>query len=219
MSAGPEPARPRSPGAARLARVERLFDGALDQPEEERAAWLAAACDGDQGLLDEVIALLRLDARGTPPYLESPALRLLAAEDLPPGTLVGDGRYRVIERLGAGGLGVVHRAEQLEPVRREVALKVARPGLRADAALAAFEAESRALSKLSHPGIAQVYDVGRADNGRFFVAMELVDGEPLTTFCARHACGFRERLRLFLDVCRAVHHAHQRGIIHRDLKP
>ncbi len=201
----------------RFARAEALFMEALEHPTDQRPAWLAAACGGDDLLESEVSALLAHDNHDSP-GLRSPAERLQADDELAEGALI-DGRYRIGERLGAGGLGVVHRAEQLEPVRRDVALKVGRRGLDDAAALALFQAESRALSLVSHPGIAQVYDAGRTPRGRFYVAMELVDGVPLTTYCAQNRLDLAARLRLFIDICRAVQHAHQRGVIHRDLKP
>lgn len=191
---------------------------ALEHPTERRDAWLTAACAGDDRLYTEVAALLAEDAKDDPDLLRSPAERLQSEDELTVGNLIA-GRYRVAERLGSGGLGVVHRADQLAPVQRPVALKVGRRGLDDAAALALFQAESRALSQMNHPGIAQVYDAGRTEGGRFFVAMELVDGVPLTDYCARHRLGLSARLSLFIDVCRAVQHAHQRGVIHRDLKP
>jgi len=200
-----------------FARVEALFMEALEHPTDQRPAWLAAACGGDALLESEVSVLLAHDAHDSP-GLRSPAERLQADDELSPGALI-DGRYRIGERLGAGGLGVVHRAEQLEPVRRDVAIKVGRRGLDDAAALSLFQAESRALSLVSHPGIAQVFDAGRTARGRFYVAMELVDGVPLTVYCAQHRLDLASRLRLFVDICRAVQHAHQRGVIHRDLKP
>ena len=191
---------------------------ALEHPTASRLAWLQSACGQDTKLYAEVAALLAEDADDSPALSRSPAERLHADDELTVGNVI-DGRYRVGERLGSGGLGVVHRAEQLTPVRRHVALKVGRRGLDDAAALALFQAESRALSQMNHPGVAQVYDAGRTEAGRFFVAMELVDGLPLTTYCATHRLDLNARLRLFVDVCRAVQHAHQRGIIHRDLKP
>lgn len=217
ISRPPGPARPEL-ARPELARVEALFMAALEHPTERRDAWLATACAGDERLYAEVAALLAEDAIDDPDHLRSPAERLHAEDELTVGNLIA-GRYRVAERLGSGGLGVVHRADQLAPVQRPVALKVGRRGLDDTAALALFQAESRALSQMNHPGIAQVYDAGRTEGGRFFVAMELVEGVPLTDYCAHHRLELPARLRLFVDVCRAVQHAHQRGVIHRDLKP
>lgn len=212
------PASAKAAPANELARVEALFMAALEHPTDKRLAWLTTACEGSEQLYAEVAALLAEDARDSSEQLRSPAERYHVEDELIEGNVI-DGRYRIGARLGSGGLGVVHRAEQLAPVRRTVALKVGRRGLDDAAALALFQAESRALSQMSHPAIAQVYDAGRTEGGRFYVAMELVDGVPLTEYCARHALGLKGRLRLFADLCRAIQHAHQRGVIHRDLKP
>ena len=128
-------------------------------------------------------------------------------------------RYRLGERIGEGGFGVVYRAEQERPVRRQVALKIIKLGMDTRAVVARFEAERQALAMMDHPNIARVFDGGATDTGRPFFVMELVRGIPITAFCDEHRLRVRERLELFLQVCRAVQHAHQKGIIHRDLKP
>jgi WD40 repeat protein len=140
--------------------------------------------------------------------------------------LVGDGigavvagRYTLVEVLGEGGMGTVYRAEQTEPVRRAVALKLIRAGMDSKAVLARFDAERQALALMDHPNIARIYDGGVTDNGRPFFVMELVEGVPVTDYCDRNRLPVRARLELFVAVCRAVQHAHQKGIIHRDLKP
>ncbi|HZN65835.1 MAG TPA: serine/threonine-protein kinase, partial [Tepidisphaeraceae bacterium] len=138
-----------------------------------------------------------------------------AAEELPPG---GFGRYRVIRLIGEGGMGSVFEAEQVNP-RRRVALKVIKPGMDTKQVIARFEAEREALGRMDHPGIARVFDAGATDAGRPFFAMELVDGVPITDYCDAQELTVRRRLELFIAVCRAVQHAHQKGIIHRDLKP
>ena len=129
------------------------------------------------------------------------------------------GNYRVLERIGEGGMGTVYSAQQEEPVRRKVALKVIKLGMDSEQVVARFEAERQALALMNHPNIAQVYDGGVAENGRPYFAMEYVPGLPIHEFCDRNKLGTRERVGLFLDVCEAVQHAHQKGIIHRDLKP
>lgn len=135
-----------------------------------------------------------------------------------PGTPVVD-RYRVLQRIGAGGMGEVWIADQLEPVRRQVALKVIKPGMDSAEVVARFESERQALAMMSHPAIARVFDAGATDQGRPFFAMELVRGVPITRHCDTHRLGLRERLELFAAVCEGVQHAHQKAIIHRDLKP
>jgi non-specific serine/threonine protein kinase/serine/threonine-protein kinase len=129
------------------------------------------------------------------------------------------GPYRILQRIGEGGFGEVYAAEQTEPVKRRVALKILKPGMDTKSVLARFEAERQALAMMDHPNIAKVLDAGQTEAGRPYFVMELVKGEPITHYCDRHALGNRERLRLLSDVCHAVQHAHQKGIIHRDLKP
>jgi serine/threonine protein kinase len=134
-----------------------------------------------------------------------------------PGARIGP--YRLFERIGEGGMGVVYRAEQTEPVRRTVAIKLVRSGLDSKLVLARFEAERQALALMDHPGIARIHDAGTTATGQPYFVMEYVAGEPIHTYCDRRRLDTRARLRLFLDVCDAVQHAHQRGVIHRDLKP
>src|SRR5512139_211058 len=129
------------------------------------------------------------------------------------------GRYRLLQRIGEGGMGEVWLAEQTEPVRRQVALKVIKAGMDSAQVVARFEAERQALALMDHPTIATVFDGGTTPQGRPYFAMEYVKGEPITVYCDRHRLGVRERLELFIQVCEGVQHAHQKGIIHRDLKP
>src|SRR4051794_16952824 len=133
------------------------------------------------------------------------------------GTMVG--RYKLLERIGEGGFGVVYMAEQQHPVRRRVALKVVKAGMDSRQVIARFEAERQALAMMDHENIAKVFDAGATDTGRPYFVMELVRGVPMTEFCDANQLPARERLELFLKVCRAVQHAHTKGIIHRDLKP
>jgi len=134
-----------------------------------------------------------------------------------PGTMIG--RYRLLQEIGEGGFGIVYLAEQQEPVRRKIALKVLKPGMDTREVVTRFEAERQALALMDHPHIAQVYDGGATESGRPYFVMELVEGTPLTKYCDAHRLTTRQRLELFLDVLSAVQHAHQKGIIHRDLKP
>jgi serine/threonine protein kinase/Flp pilus assembly protein TadD len=129
------------------------------------------------------------------------------------------GNYRVLSILGEGGMGIVYLAEQEQPIRRHVALKVIKPGMDSRRVIARFEAERQALALLDHPNIAHIHDAGTTDSGRPFFAMEYVEGFPITEHCDHHKLTIEERLRLFLQICYAVHHAHQKGIIHRDIKP
>jgi serine/threonine protein kinase/WD40 repeat protein len=134
-----------------------------------------------------------------------------------PGETIGP--YKLLDQLGAGGMGTVYVADQERPVRRRVAVKVIKPGLDTDQVIARFEAERQALALMDHPNIARVLDAGTTTSGRPYFVMELVQGSPITTYCDTRRASLRERLELFLPVCRAVQHAHQKGIIHRDLKP
>ncbi|MFG0306687.1 MAG: serine/threonine-protein kinase [Phycisphaerales bacterium JB040] len=129
------------------------------------------------------------------------------------------GRYRVVRTLGEGGFGIVYEAEQTEPVRRRVALKLIKPGMDSKAVLARFEAERQALALMDHPGVARVFDGGLSEQGRPYFAMELVRGVPITKYCDTNKVPVRDRLELFAKVCEAVQHAHNKGVIHRDLKP
>jgi serine/threonine protein kinase/tetratricopeptide (TPR) repeat protein len=201
--------------------AKSIFCEALDRPTgSDRAAYLEAACRGDAALRSRVEALLLayLDA-GT--FLESPAVKpTIGAAPRPTegvGTVIGP--YTLVEPIGEGGMGVVYLAEQHEPVRRRVALKVIKPGMDTRQVIARFEAERQALALMDHPHIARVYDAGTTDSGRPYFVMELVRGQPITESCDRERSSPRDRLALFVDVCRAVQHAHQKGIIHRDLKP
>src|SRR5262249_53340771 len=128
-------------------------------------------------------------------------------------------RYKLLEKIGEGGCGVVYMAEQQEPVRRRVALKVIKLGMDTKQVIARFEAERQALALMEHPNIAQVYDAGATDTGRPYFVMELVKGVPITRYCDENCLSTEQRLRLFVQVCQAIQHAHQKGIIHRDIKP
>jgi serine/threonine protein kinase len=129
------------------------------------------------------------------------------------------GPYRILRVLGEGGIGIVYLADQTEPVRRRVALKVIKVGMDTHQVVARFESERQALAVMDHPSIAHVLDAGAAENGRPYFVMECVYGVPITDYCDTHRLSTDERVALFLDVCSAIQHAHQKGVVHRDLKP
>ncbi|MEM6468619.1 MAG: tetratricopeptide repeat protein [Planctomycetota bacterium] len=180
------------------------------------------ASDESPGLTDEGLASNQLDLGLDAAFGESSeSLASTATFESPmmegPGTIIGS--YKLLQQLGAGGMGVVYMAEQSEPVRRKVALKIIKPGMDSRQVIARFEAERQALALMDHHHIARVLDGGTTDSGRPYFAMELVKGIPLTQYCDKNRLTPRERLELFIPVCQAVQHAHQKGIIHRDLKP
>jgi serine/threonine protein kinase/Flp pilus assembly protein TadD len=189
---------------------------------EERAAFLDKACAGDAGRRARVEELLRAyQAAGNFLQGNRPPAEPVTPIDEPaserPGAVIGP--YQLLEQLGEGGFGVVFLAEQHEPIRRRVALKIIKPGMDSKQVVARFEAERQALALMDHPHIAQVFDGGETASGRPYFVMELIRGVPLTDFCDQNRLGVRARLGLFVDVCQAAQHAHQKGIIHRDLKP
>jgi WD40 repeat protein/serine/threonine protein kinase len=210
--------------AEMLSREEAIFHAALEiETADQRSAYLDTACGNETGLRQRVEALLRRCAEPEGP-LDRPRFRLEAAADCEaaqltegPGTVIGP--YKLLEQIGEGGFGVVFMAEQTQPVRRRVALKVLKPGMDTRQVVARFEAERQALALMDHPNIAHVFDGGATATGRPYFVMELVRGIPITEFCDQNHLPVRERLGLFADVCQAVQHAHQKGIIHRDLKP
>jgi predicted Ser/Thr protein kinase len=212
-------------------RIWALFDQAADLPPAAQRALLDAACADDPGLRAQVEQLLANDARlqadDRTDFLQSPLLR--SAPDRPPAgdpaTLAGQpplpaqlGRYRIVRRLGEGGMGTVYEAEQDDP-RRTVALKVMRPGLDSPELRKRFTQEARILGQLHHSGIAQVYDAGATADGRLYFAMEFIRGLPLGEHVRLRGLTPSARLELVARVCDAVEHAHQQGVIHRDLKP
>ena len=201
-----------------------VFDHALeiDSPAR-RQAYLSEACGGDATLRQKVDALLAAhEQAGSFLEVAQPTLRpTVDNADAPlvegAGSLIG--RFKVLEKIGEGGFGVVYMAEQQHPVRRRVALKVIKPGMDTRQVIARFEAERQALALMDHPSIAKVLDAGATDTGRPYFVMELVKGVPITDYCDRNNLTPRQRLELFVQVCQAVQHAHQKGVIHRDLKP
>jgi serine/threonine protein kinase len=197
--------------AERWRRIEDLYHLALER-EEQRPAFLEQACGGDESLRQEVESLLSND--GPDEVLDRPAAHLLVETT---GTVVG--HYRLLQRIGEGGMGEVWLAEQREPVRRRVALKLVKAGMNTREVMARFESERQALALMDHTGIAKVFDAGATPQGAPYFAMEYVAGVSITEYCDNHKLSTRERLELFMQVCEAVQHAHQKAIIHRDLKP
>jgi eukaryotic-like serine/threonine-protein kinase len=201
--------------------VESILAAAVEiGTEDQRRQFVERACAGDAELRRQVEELIENHFRAGS-FLEAPAAHTLAATDEQPGERPGTviGPYKLLEQLGEGGFGVVFLAEQARPVRRRVALKVLKPGMDSRQVVARFEAERQALALMDHPHIAKVLDGGTTASGRPYFVMELVRGLPLTEHCDQNSLPVRERLELFLPVCRAVQHAHQKGVIHRDLKP
>jgi eukaryotic-like serine/threonine-protein kinase len=207
-----------------LNKVDELFRLALKREPDARTAFLDGACLGDAVLRREVESLLaaHTEQPGIPPQARpgaSDATTTLGytkpTEET--GTLIG--RYKLLEKLGEGGFGTVWAAEQKEPVRRRIALKIIKLGMDTNQVVARFEAERQALAMMDHPNIARVLDAGTTDLGRPYFVMELVRGVPITTYCQREKLMIQQRLDLFVKVCQAIQHAHQKGIIHRDIKP
>ena len=226
-------------------RVKALFNSAIDLPDRaDRHAHLEQECRGDPELrqrLDELLAAY--DAPASAVEQPAPAVPDVSTapdgerdrtsarpeqtasfrpEHAAPPSLIGTviaRRYKLRQEIGEGGMGSVFLAEQTQPVKRQVALKLIKPGMDSRTVLARFESERQALALMDHPHIAKVLDAGSTDTGRPFFVMELVKGIPLTDFCDQHRVGLLERLHLFRQICSAVQHAHQKGIIHRDLKP
>ena len=208
-----------------------IFMQAFQEPDAAaRARLLDQVCGPDWALRNRVEGLLgKAGEAGS--FLEQPAVAEIdtpaldgtwersaeAGTATPPGSVIGS--YRLVEVLGEGGMGTVYLAEQTEPVKRQVALKLIKRGMDSKSVLVRFEAERQALALMDHPNIAKVHDAGSAPDGRPYFVMELVRGSPLTRYCDEKKLTLRERLELFVPVCQAVQHAHQKGVIHRDIKP
>jgi len=200
---------------------DTLFTLALRKPEAERAAFLERECGDNTALrrrIDELLAAHESqDAFLEPQTAPTDTATVLLPPEEGPGTLIG--RYKILEKVGEGGFGAVYVAEQREPVKRRVALKIIKLGMDTRQVVARFEAERQALALMDHPNIAKVHDAGATETGRPYFVMELVKGIPITKFCEQEKTGTTEKLKLFVQVCHAIQHAHQKGIIHRDIKP
>jgi serine/threonine protein kinase/Tol biopolymer transport system component len=200
---------------------ETIYHAAAERSVAERAAYLRETCKGDPALLARVETLLESrDEAGD--FLQAPVLDISAKLEESsltegPGTVIG--RYKLLEKIGEGGMAVVYMAEQETPIRRKVALKIIKLGMDTKSVIARFEAERQALAMMDHPNIAKVFDAGATETGRPYFVMELVTGVSITEYCDKNNLSTKERLALFIQVCNAVQHAHQKGIIHRDIKP
>jgi serine/threonine protein kinase/tetratricopeptide (TPR) repeat protein len=201
---------------------EEIFHAARDIPDPDRRRnYVREACGGDEARIADVEALLAAsdspDSLLNPPAAVAPVRTVELAATERPGTVIGP--YKLIEEIGEGGMGSVFLAQQTEPVKRVVAVKVIKAGMDSKTVLARFEAERQALAVMDHPNIARVLDAGTTESGRPFFVMELVKGAPITKFCDERKLTPRQRLELFVPVCQAIQHAHQKGVIHRDIKP
>jgi serine/threonine protein kinase len=199
-----------------------IFTEALQMPDGERVAFLDRVCGNDSELRTRVEALLKSHSQIGDFLEQSPQGISLPAK---PGTSAAEkagdriGHFKLLQQIGEGGCGIVFMAEQEEPVRRRVALKVIKPGMDSKSVIARFEAERQALALMDHPNIAKFFDAGATESGRPYFVMELVRGVKITEYCDEHSLTTEERLKLFVQVCKAVQHAHQKGVIHRDIKP
>ena len=202
--------------------VEKVFESAIKlATPQERAAYVRGACGEDPALRQQVESLIQPhdEVGGFMPT--DPGETVITIPDRPlsekEGTCIG--RYKLLQRIGEGGMGVIYMAEQTEPVTRKVALKIIKLGLDTKSVIARFEAERQALAMMDHPNIAKVFDAGSTETGRPYFVMELVKGVPINQYCDKNHLPTKERLQLFIAVCQAIHHAHQKGVIHRDIKP
>jgi len=205
--------------AAPSNREKEIFEQALDLASSAgRLGFVKGACGGDAALCARVLALLAAhEATGGFLVDEPEAATVVLPVTEKPGDRIG--RYKLREKIGEGGCGLVYVAEQEEPVRRRVALKVIKLGMDTREVVARFEAERQALALMDHPNIARVLDAGATETGRPYFVMELVRGIRITDYCDQNKLATQERLDLFIQVCHAIQHAHQKGIIHRDIKP
>ncbi|MGI8980021.1 MAG: protein kinase domain-containing protein [Pirellulaceae bacterium] len=205
--------------SAAISDPKAIFFAALDQPSPaERSRYLDAACGSDPQLRSRVEQLLAAHEQAG--HFLGGSSTSAATTDQPTerlGTSIGP--YKLLQQIGEGGMGVVYMAEQTEPVQRKVALKIIKPGMDTRQVIARFEAERQALAMMDHVNIARVLDAGATESGRPYFVMELVHGVPITKYCDDNRLTPRQRLELFVPVCQAIQHAHQKGIIHRDIKP
>lgn len=206
-------------------RLARLFESVVDLPVGDRAAFMDAACGADAVLRAKLQRLVDAHEASGDFLPQNPKSTRVSPKPCPDalnsGNMVGTniGPYRLLEQIGEGGWGIVYVAEQRVPVRRRVALKLIKQGMDSKALIARFESERQAVALMEHPNIAKFLDAGTTPLGHPYFVMELVRGTPITDFCDQARLTTRERLELFVDVCRAVQHAHQKGVIHRDIKP
>ena len=202
-------------------RIESLFRKAIAITEERRKKFVLTMSRGQTTLQNQVLSLVTAYSQAggfmDEPVVKKPEGEDFHDEEMDPGQRID--RYIIGNQIGVGGMGAVYLAHQVEPVQRDVALKIVRPGMDSRSILARFARERQALAMMNHPGIAAVLDAGSTPLGRPYFVMEYVEGPPITQYCNEHRLPIEERLKLFTTVCYAVHHAHQRGIIHRDLKP
>ncbi|MHC4331886.1 MAG: serine/threonine protein kinase, partial [Planctomycetota bacterium] len=200
---------------------EGIFRNAIQyEDRDEQASYVKKACGDDTELRSAVEELLRHHYASS--ILDAPALEADLLHDATPmteGPRTRIGRYKLLEKIGEGGMAAVYMAEQAEPIRRKVALKIIKLGMDTKSVIARFEAERQALAMMDHPNIAKVFDAGATETGRPYFVMELVTGVFITEYCDKNRLDTRRRLELMVQVCHAVRHAHQKGIIHRDIKP
>jgi len=224
----------QAPDSSSVSRKQDILRQALKRTTPtERAVFLDSACAGDAALRAEMEGwlasieggergpALNTEAGNAPPGEGITEITATLLDQIPLteglGTVIG--RYKLLEQIGEGGFGVVYVAEQIEPVHRQVALKVIKLGMDTRQVVARFEAERQALALMDHPNVAKVFDAGATESGRPFFVMELVKGVPITKYCDQEKLSTNDRLNLFIGVCQAIQHAHQKGIIHRDIKP
>ncbi len=200
-----------------MTREEQLYAAVVERSAAERYAFLDHECGDDAALRARVEALLAANEEAEHFFAISPIPRPVLVPEEKPGDRIG--RYKLLQKIGEGGCGVVYMAEQEEPVHRRVALKVIKLGMDTKTVIARFEAERQALALMEHPNIARVLDAGATETGRPFFVMELVRGIPITRHCDAENLTTRARLGLFLQVCHAIQHAHEKGVVHRDIKP
>jgi eukaryotic-like serine/threonine-protein kinase len=196
--------------------IQIYHEACTRQTGAERERYLLESCGNDSDLRERIVSLLRAHDRAGD-FLMEPLFPPPAGMTEKPGDAIG--RYKLLENLGEGGCGVVYAAEQTEPVRRRVALKVIKLGMDTKQVIARFEAERQALAMMDSPNIAKVFDAGSTETGRPYFVMELVRGLRITDYCDQNHLSVTGRLELFIKVCQAIQHAHQKGIIHRDIKP
>jgi serine/threonine protein kinase len=206
---------------AQESKIERVFYAALEKSSSaERAAYLDESCADDAELRGRVQCLLDAQPK-VGRFLEHDGSSVDPTVGQPIGECLGTmiGRCKLLEEIGEGGMGAVYMAEQTEPIRRQVALKIIKLGMDTKQVVARFEAERQALAVMDHPNIAKVHDAGATDSGRPYFVMELIRGLPITEHCDQNNLTTKARIELFIDVCHAVQHAHLEGVIHRDIKP